>query len=341
MLKYKNYIFLFLMLSSLHVFGTDTKLKTDTALQTAQQWFSAWEFVSRKIYKLKTYTPVDFVFFDEKFVYSTSAVSLPDGEIVDGPVLFDKKFTWKKAAHNGNLTLPDKQVVPVGLMSFAAPLTGNKSFFVMPLPSFWKTAGVTSKEIGIELLVTGVFLHEFSHAQQMQNFGKRMSQYETDNKFSVSFSDDIIQDYYEKDSVYEKKFRQEVSLFYEAATAGNADFKDLTLQALQMHNARQANYFTADRNILAGIDDFFLTMEGIGQYSMYAWLVHPKGGNIAPALAVKAVRRGGKSWSQEEGFSLFLVLEKRMKPAKFGKLMFGDETVSVIDLIEKNIAPNH
>ena len=71
---------------------------------------------------------------------------------------------------------------------------------------------------------------------------------------------------------------------------------------------------------------------------MYAWLIHPKGGNIPADTALKAVRRGGKSWSQEEGLSLFLLLNKRMKPAKFGPLMFGSDTVSVIELIKKHIA---
>jgi len=309
------------------------------ALSSAQKWFSAWEMLSRNIYKLKTYHPVEFVFFDDQFIYSTSVISVPDGEIIEGPSLFNKKFIWKRKEHNGKITLPDKQIVPVGLMSFASPMEGQKSFFVMPPLSFWQTAGVESKEIGIELLVTGVFLHEFSHTQQMQNFGKKMTTYEMNNKFAVNFSDDIVQDYFDKDSVYENKFREEVSLFYNAAVAADrSGFNNLTTQALQIYNARQANYFTENLKILKEIDDFFLTMEGIGQYSMYAWLIHPKGGNIATDIAVKAVRRGGRSWSQEEGLSLFLVLCKLIKPGRFAASMFGNEAVSVIDLIKKYMA---
>lgn len=339
MVKCKKYLFILFLFCSFHTDGKTVKLTNDSALQTAQSWFKAWELVSQHIYKLKTYSPVEFVFFDEEYVYSTSTVSVPNGEIIDGPALFDKKFIWKKAAHSGMLTLPDSQRVPVGLMSFASPLEAKKSFFVMPLVSFWKTAGVISNEIGIELLVTGVFLHEFSHTQQMQNFGKRMSEYEANNTFAVSFSDDIVQDYFSKDSLYEKRFREEVSMFYEASAAKDkSTLKKLTAQALRMHGTRQKDYFTGEHNILKEIDDFFLTMEGLGQYSMYAWLIHTNGGNVAPNIALKAVRRGGKYWSQEEGLSLFLLLNKFVKPAKFGSLMFGNETVSAVNLIKKNIA---
>jgi len=307
-------------------------------LEGVKKWFAAWEMVSRDIYRINSLKPVEFVFFDEKFIYSTSPVSVPNGEIIDGPSLFDKKLTWRKKEHDGNITLPGKQVVPVGLMSFASPMENQNSFFVMPLLSFWETAGVKSKETGLDMLVTGVFLHEFAHTQQMQNYGKKMTAYEQTNTFKVEFSDDIVQEYFEKDSVYELKFRKEVSLFYNAAASTKANFRGLTNLGLEMHKKRQLDYFTGDLKILNEIDDFFLTMEGIGQYTMYAWLIHPKGGNIPVEAALKAARRGGKSWSQEEGLSLFLILSKLTKPDKFADLMFGNETVSIIELIKNAIA---
>jgi len=59
------------------------------------------------------------------------------------------KFKWEKELHNDSLTLPDKSVVPVNLMSFAAEIpTDGRSYFAMPLPSFWQQAGVSSKELG-------------------------------------------------------------------------------------------------------------------------------------------------------------------------------------------------
>lgn len=80
-------------------------------------------------------------------------------------------------------------------------------------------------------------------------------------------------------------------------------------------------------------------MEGLGQYSMYLWLTDPRGGNIENDLAIQGVRRGGKWWSQVEGFALFLVLGKLKAPDAWARDMFGDKIDSVIDLINEYRKP--
>lgn len=301
-------------------------------LQPAEKWFAAWELVSQEIFGLRQTQPVEFVFFDEEFVYSTSTITIPDGQTMRGPALQAKQLTWKKAVHGGKIILPDEQTVPVGIMSFAAPLENSRapSFFVMPLPSFWKSKGVDSKELGLDNMLTGVFLHEFSHSQQMQNFGKKISAYEERYTFDTDFSDDIIQHYFEKDSVYTSLFRKEVALFYEATAAKDQrKFQSMLKKALDMYAARQQKYFVEDKTHFSEIDDFFLTMEGIGQYTMYAWLIHPEGGNLSKETVLKGVRRGGRFWSQEEGLALFLVLERLDTPAVWAPDLFGSETKTI------------
>lgn len=310
---------------------------THPALQPVAKWFAAWELVSKDIYGLDTTRPVEFVFFDEKHVYSTSGISVPGGEVIEGPALVGKKLIWKKDVHLGKITLPDKQTVPVGLMSFASPLTGagNNAFFVMPLPQFWKNTGVESKELGLENLITGVFLHEFSHTQQMQNFGAKMTEYEQDKMFaSINFTDDIIQDYFGNDTAYTAMFKEETELFFDVSGfKTKSKVRSMAKVALLALNYRQQKYFTGEKQLLKPIDNFFLTMEGAGQYTMYAWLIHPAGGNLTAKAALAGVRRGKKWWSQDEGLSLFLVLIRLSQTRYWAKLMFGNETVSVIDLI--------
>ena len=65
------------------------------------------------------------------------------------------------------------------------------------------------------------------------------------------------------------------------------------------------------------------TMEGLGQFTMYAWMIDPKGGRVLPQTALTGVRRGKKSWSQDEGLALFLVLNNLAKAEKWANLMFG------------------
>ena len=98
---------------------------------------------------------------------------------------------------------------------------------------------------------------------------------------------------------------------------------------------RQSEYFKGQYFSLKEIDNFFLTMEGLGQYSMYLWLTHPKGGNINKKAAIEGVRRGGKWWSQDEGLALFLILGNLSSPQTWAKEMFGNKTENVVLLISK------
>jgi hypothetical protein len=330
-----------LFTSSLTVCGqsNDNDKKRDLAFYNAiSKWFSAWKLVSKDIYKIQKVRPVEFVFFDDKYVYSTSTITIKKGNNVKGSNLMNLKLNWKKELHNNSLTLPDKSVVPINLMSFAAeiPTDSSKSFFVMPLPSFWKKSEVSSKELGLENLITGVFIHEFSHSQQMQNFGKKMTVFEQQNNFGVQFSDDIVQNIYSKDTTYLEFYKKENELFY-ASIKNNALEKKSVNEGFAIMKQRQKEYFQGKYENLKLIDNFFLTMEGLGQYSMFLWLTHPKGGNIKREIAIKGVRRGGKWWSQDEGFALFLILDNLTPPKNWVQGMFGDKTESVINLIDNNL----
>lgn len=306
----------------------------------ASKWFASLNLVSKDIYKIDQVKPVEFVFFDDRYVYSSSRVTIKNGMPINGPNLMNLALSWRKELHHDSLVLPDKSVLPIGLLSFSAEISGieNSSFFVMPLPSFWERNGVTSKELGLDNLVTGVFIHEFSHSQQMQNFGKEMTRLEKQYNYGVEFSDDIVQDIFSKDSIYKELYRKEVQAFY-GSIKGMAIDTRLVQEGLGVMAHRQTQYFKDQFSGLREIDDFFLTMEGLGQYSIYLWLTDPRGGNIENDLAIQGVRRGGKWWSQEEGFALFLVLGKLKAPDAWARDMFGDKIDSVIDLINEYRKP--
>lgn len=326
------YICLFFCIFQLKTFGQQA---ADTEFNhTIAQWFSAWTLVYKDIYKINKLQPVEFVFFDEKYIYSTSSVSISDGEAIKGPDLLNLKLHWKKALHHDSLTLPDKTKVAVGIMSFASeiPNTKHHSFFVMPLPGFWEKAGVESKELGLNNLITGVFIHEFSHSQQMLNFGMKISLFEKQVNFGIGISDDIIQNIFSKQDTYMNLYNIEVNSFY-SSIADNRFNIEKVLKGLDLMDQRQEKYFKNEYKSLAEMDDLFLTMEGLGQYSMYLWLIDPKGGNIDKNVVIEGVRRNKKWWSQDEGFALFLILEKLKSPKIWAKKMFGSKTVTVSQLI--------
>lgn len=300
-------------------------------------WLSAWELVSNNILSLPKDTIPDMLFFDENFIYTTSTISAPKGQPFNGPTVFGKKLSWRKAPHTGTITLPNGAEVPVGLMSFAAP-GKEKVFFVMGAPSFWEKAGVQSKELGLDKMLTGVFLHEFAHTRQINGFGKQVDSFERNHTFEgVELNDDIVQNYFKNDSVYEKLFRLEAAKFYEAAAAKDVHTaKTILSEALNMLKSRQHTYFVNDKKVLTPLDDIFLSMEGVGQYVAVAWLIHPKGGNLQLDVAMKGFRRNGRQWSQEEGLATFLALTNITK-INWAEDMFGPNAKTIVTLMENAI----
>ena len=185
-------------------------------LHWLQQWISAWEFMCNDMLHLPQDSAPEMVFFDSVNVFTTSDVTAPTGTAIDGPAFFGQPLYWKKMQHNGELTLPDGQKVPIGLMSFASPTKEGKRFFVMAAPSFWESAGVKSDELGLDKLMTGVFLHEFSHIRQFKGFGRQIDSLWNKHAFGDTslLTDDIVQHYFKSDSQYVRDFRQESDIFY-------------------------------------------------------------------------------------------------------------------------------
>jgi hypothetical protein len=68
-------------------------------------------------------------------------------------------------------------------MSFAASTPQGRSFFVMAAPAFWRTAGVESKAFSLDKMLTGVFLHEFTHTRQQKGFGRQVDAIERVHAF--------------------------------------------------------------------------------------------------------------------------------------------------------------
>lgn len=315
------------------------ELNNDAAFSKAvSKWFSAWQLLSKDIYKIKKVQPVDFVFFDDRYVYSTSRITIRNGTPVNGCNLMNLQLKWNKKLHKDSIVLPNNTKIPVGLMSFAAEAAGknNSPFFVMALPQVWKKYGVASKELGLDNLITGVFLHEFSHSQQMNNFGKRITDFEQQQKWPVEFNDDVIQSIFINDSAYTNSYKNETAIFYQSVQNNALNLQQIE-EGLKLMSERREKHFTDRYASLTEAENLFLTMEGLGQYSMYSWLIHPRGANIIKELAIEGVRRKRNRWSQDEGFALFLVLDKLSAPNLWVQQMFGKEYENVLNLIKQKM----
>ncbi len=308
-------------------------------MKGVDKWFTAWELISTKQFGLPPVPAPAILLYDDKYVYTISPVSFPDSATsFAGPVFFEKSLPWRWGPHQGELTIPDGKKVSVGLMSFAASDSTGQPFFVMAAPAYWKTAGVESKELGLDNLMTAVFLHEFSHTRQQTGMGAMVDSIEKTHTFKdPELSDDIVQHTFKQDSNYVRNFRAEVSKFYEAAFAGDKEkTKQLTREALTLLKQRQSTYFIKDHSVLKPLDDIFLTMEGLGQFAGFSWLQAPSGANISYEQAVNGMRRKRNQWSQEEGLAMFLVLDKLTQP-NWSNDLFGDHPKNIIALLEAQL----
>lgn len=302
--------------------------------QWLKDWLNAWEFTNRQLLSLPPDTPPEMVFYDDTWLYTNAAIA---GSRISGPGIYGQPLQWKKAKHADTLTLPDGQRVPVSLMSFAASTPEGKSFFVMAAPAFWKNAGVESSAFSLDKMLTGVFLHEFTHTRQQKGFGRQVDSIERVHTFKeVPLSDDIVQGYFKADSDYVRSFREETDAFYTAAEAKDKQqAKDAVRKGLRLLKARQARYFTGNKAVLKPLDDIFLSMEGLGQYVAVYWLMHPQGGNVNRETAISGFRRKRNQWSQEEGLAMFLALTRLQAEKNWITDQFNKKPRTIVDLLEE------
>ena len=296
-----------------------------------ERWFAAWELASRRILRLPDAPPPDVVFFDRTCVYTTSAVSGGDAPIVEGPPLLGKKLAWRARAHGGTLTLPNSTQVPIGLMSFTDVAKDSGPFFVMAAPAYWAEQGH-----GQEPGLTGVFLHEFAHTRQVGGMAHILGPIDAAWSYSEELDDDVVQTHFEADPEYVKAYLAERDLLYRGADAGSAaEARALAAETLAMMRGRQARWFTGDKAVFATLDNVFLAMEGVGQWTAYAWLAHPEGGGLDRAVAIQRMLGRRRRWTQDEGLALLLVVD-RLLP-EWPALEFGVPAPGALDLLERAV----
>ena len=296
-----------------------------------EKWLAAWDLTSRRILRLPDAPAPEIVFYDSSCVYTTSGVTAHGAAPVDGPALRGAKLPWRALAHGGSLTLPDSSQVPIDLMSFTSAVPDGGPFFVMAAPSYWAERGH-----GQELALTGVFLHEFAHTRQVQGMRHAIGPIDSTWPFPEELNDDAVQTHFSADSAYVAAYTAERDLLYRAAAADSlAQVRALAAEALEMMRSRHARWFTGDNAVFADVDNIFLAMEGVGQWSAYAWLSHPDGGGLERDAAIKTMLGQRRWWAQDEGLALFLVLD-RLLP-EWPTLAFREPSVGATELLERAV----
>ena len=246
------------------------------------------------------------VFFDSVCVYTTSAMAALRAAPVPGPRLHGIELPWRAVAHGGSLTLPDAVQMPVALTTFTNVTAGASPYFVMAAPAYWAENGH-----GEEPELTGIFLHEFAHTRQILGMAAAIAPLEAAWDYPEPLNDDAVQTRFAGDPEYVAAYVAERDLFFRAAAAPElADARLLATEALARMKRRHARWFQGDAAVFARLDDIFLALEGVGQWSGYAWLAHPDGGGVAHDEAIRIMLGSRKWWVQDEGLALFLTVDR-------------------------------
>ena len=325
-------LLLWATVASLQAQSAPATCQLQTAKPAIEKWFHAWELTANEIMHIGAGPKFDLVFYDSKCVYTTSAVTGAGSAPTKGPSLLGREFQWRAKLHGGTITLPNGETTPVQLMSYASADQKSGPFFIMALPEYWIESGKPSDGA---TAFTGVFLHEFSHIRQVDGFDS-IGPMEEKWKFKEPFDDDMVQKHFGANEEYVNAFHAERDLLYRAATAGSiSETRSLAEEALKMIKARHARWFVGDEAVFAPLDSVWLSLEGSGQWTAYAWLQHPKGGGASRQEAIDKMLGRRKWWSQDEGLALFLVID-RLLP-EWPSLVFHRPSMGAVELLERAV----
>jgi len=294
-----------------------------------ERWLAAWDLASRRILKLPDAPPPEIVFYDSACVYTTSALTAAGAPPVEGPGLHGEQLPWRALAHDGSLTLPDSSAVPVQLMSFTVIARPTGPYFVMAAPSYWARSGH-----GQEQGLTGVFLHEFAHTRQVGGMASTIGPIDSTWAFPEELTDDAVQTHFRDDSSYVAAYLAERDVLYRAAAAESlTEVRALAAAALSMMRERHARWFTGEYTVFATLDNVFLALEGVGQWTACAWLAHVEGGGLDRETAIRTMLGRRRWWAQDEGLAVILVVDRLLPD--WPAYAFSVPSPGALDLLER------
>ncbi|HEX6879083.1 MAG TPA: hypothetical protein VF135_01860 [Terriglobales bacterium] len=242
---------------------------------------------------------------------------------------------WKASPHSDTVILPDGKRVPLGLISFASPLDAGAAtgYFAMSLPSLWRANKVEST-LGIEPLIDGVFLHEMAHTRQFYFANPTLDALSKRYGLPDDIGDDSLQAAFSGNKQYVAEYEKERDLLLAAALSrSDKEARSLAKQALNLMRSRRNRWFRGENKKWRDLDEIFLTMEGVGQWVMYAWYTGPSGLHLPPATAIDFVRRKRQWWTQDEGLAVFLVVDRLLPD--WQSLAFAPKPLTAESLLER------
>ena len=274
-----------------------------------QRALDGWELARRDFLKVDARPLPWIVLYDAACIWHFSATDpklVTDAKPIKTRFKFgDEPLEVLAMPHRGTVLLPNRVEIPIEIKaSTALYRSGRATFFVMSMPSVWR------RKPFLDEYLQGVFSHELVHTLQLVNVNRRLRQLIGTVDVPGRLNDDVIQARFQKEQGFARLIDRERELLYKAAGASDKSHRaDLVRKALAIVRERHEKFFKDSNAVYEEIESLFLTMEGIGQWTAYR-LTKARGQlGASDADAMNLVREDRRSWSQDEGLALFLLID--------------------------------
>jgi hypothetical protein len=126
-------------------------------------------------------------------------------------------------------------------------------------------------------------------------------------------TENLIQQTLAGDAGYAALYAKERDTLFQAA--GDLDTRPessrrLALEALALAEQRRTTFFTGDRAVYRDLDDIFLVLEGVGVWAQFQALRAQAPKDQTWQATAMALLSRNTDWVQEEGFVLFVLLDR-------------------------------
>jgi hypothetical protein len=291
-----------------------------------QEVITRWEQICRRELRISPEPLPWIVFYDEAFAWhmNPDAAELPAHELAAFLFTFaGRPQTVARVRNDGRLWVPGRAPLVLKPAAVAMPYADDqKTFFIVPLPSMYRTLAGPAEAKALDDLFLGMAGHELTHTRQLVDVAQRIKRLPGRSKLPESLDDNILQERFGHDDDYRRLFLRERDLLMNAVFAEDRESCLRTLEkALAIADERKRRFLSGDAAGYSDLEDMFLVMEGTA-----VWVQFRMARDRAPATEdwgqtlQTLMSRVGGAWSQEEGLALFLLMD-RLVPGWQGRFM--------------------
>ena len=286
--------------------------RTSCALSAAdvawvQIGLSAWERATREFLRVSP-TPLPWIILVNRscafHLGATRGRLPPRAMAIKNPLRFaNRAVTVHATGNTPRVWLPRHDMIEAKPLAMASLYDGARIFLTLALPDLWREEAKAAADPTFDRFSLGIMVHELVHTRQLVAVGNRIDELRRSSAMPVTLDDDIIEKRFKSMPGFPEMLEQERDLLYQASEAPTEwKQRDLARQAVELAQQRRTKYFVGENERYRELEGLFLAMEGVAVWSHYRLAL------IEPRIVFD--RNRITSWSEDEGFALFLTIDR-------------------------------